>query len=433
MRDVTGVLLDALPLPRRGRGARSSDAVRGAAHAPAAGTEAQASGLALGTNDGICVHSSGRGFLPASADASPLDLDTGELLDLHWGRRLQRWELQAAARTLLPDSRLRVCYRHRQKKSDFVRVYRRGEAEKASAYYRGLQVCGSVWCCPVCAAKITERKRRELVGVMQAHRATGGGVMLLTLTVPHKWHEAAFGVVDGLLEAFRAFGQGRKRWTDAVPGYVGSVRALEVTHGANGWHPHLHVLVFTSAGLSDDQRHDLEAELFSRWAVVTERKGFDPVSREHGLRLDDGTEAGSYATKWGFAEELTKANVKTGRREGSRSPWELLADYAVGDHQAGELFREFAAAFKGKSQLHWSRGLRELFGLDAEKTDEQLAAETVEAEDALVARISPAQWAVIKRHELRGLVLELLRHSDWSAVARLLDQFKGERKHASDS
>ena len=375
--------------------------------------------VALGTNDGIC-------FTPPA-----VDLDTGELLDLHWGRRLQRWELQAAARDLLPDSRLRVCYRHRQKQTDFVRVYRRGEAKAVSTYYGGLQVCGSVWCCPVCAAKITEKKRKRLVLGLTRHRATGGGVMLLTLTVPHSRSDASWALVDGLLEAFRRFGQGKRAWSSLVPGYVGSVRALEVTHGANGWHPHLHVLVFTDAGLLDAERAELADVLFGRWAAVTKRAGLGDVHPDHGLRLDDGSAAGSYVTKgWGFAEELTKANVKSGRREGSRSPWELLADYATGDQGAGKLFIEFASAFKGKSQLHWSRGLQKKLGLDDEKTDEQLANEVVEAEDVLAARIRPDDWKLIRRHELRGLVLEMLRGSDWSAVARLLDQFKGEKYEA---
>lgn len=397
-------------------------------------TGAVGGAVALGTYDGICSHSSGRGFSgSAGASAPSVDLDTGELLDLHWGRRLQRWELQAAARDLLPESRLRVCYRHRQKQTDFVRVYRRGEAEAVSTYYRGLQVCGSVWCCPVCAAKITERKRRELVGALQAHRATGGGVMLLTLTVPHSREDAPFELVGALLDAFRKFGQGRTPWTGTVPGYVGSVRALEVTHGVNGWHPHLHVLVFTDAGLLDAERAELAEMLFGRWAAVTKRAGLGDVHPEHGLRLDDGSAAGSYVSKgWGFAEELTKANVKSGRREGSRSPWELLADFATGDRAAGELFRQFAGAFKGKSQLHWSRGLRARFGLDAEKSDEQLAAETVEAEDVLAARIRPDDWKLIRRHELRGLVLEMLRGSDWSAVAVMLDQFKGGSYETKD-
>lgn len=355
-----------------------------------------------------------------------MDAETGELLDRHWGRRLQRWEMQASARELLPESRLRVCYRHRQKQTDVVRVYRRGEGEKVSTYYRGLQVCGSVWCCPVCAAKITERKRLELVAVLDQHTKAGGGVLMLTLTVPHTREDRAFDVADRLLESFRQFGQGRDRWTASLPGYLGSVRALEVTHGMNGWHPHLHVLVLLARPLTDVQRFMLSDLLHARWSWVTLRNGFEELHRVHGLRLDDGRQAGKYAAKWGIPEELTKAHVKETRREDSRTPWALLADYTLkADHQAGALFREFAEAFKGKSQLHWSRGLRARFDLAAEKTDEELAVEVQQEADVLAARIAPADWSLIRRHELRGLVLELLRSSDWSAVVRLLDQYKG--------
>ena len=98
--------------------------------------------------------------------------------------------------------------------------------------------------------------------------------------------------------------------------------------------------------------------------------------------------------------------------------------YSGGDHQAGELFRQFAGAFKGKSQLHWSRGLRARLGLDAERSDEQLAAEVEEAEDVQVAHIRPDDWKLIRRHELRGLVLEMLRGSDWSVVVRMLERFR---------
>ena len=39
-----------------------------------------------------------------------------------------------------------------------------------------------------------------------------------------------------------------------VVGADGSIRALEVTHGQAGWHPHVHVLLLTSAPLADWQR-----------------------------------------------------------------------------------------------------------------------------------------------------------------------------------
>ena len=54
-----------------------------------------------------------------------------------------------------------------------------------TASYGGLQTCGSVWVCPVCGAKVVERRRGEIQQAMAQHRACGGEVHLLTLTAPH--------------------------------------------------------------------------------------------------------------------------------------------------------------------------------------------------------------------------------------------------------
>jgi hypothetical protein len=54
-----------------------------------------------------------------------------------------------------------------------------------SAAYGGLKTCGSVWCCPVCAAKIATRRADELATVMRAVDELGGSAFLLTLTMRH--------------------------------------------------------------------------------------------------------------------------------------------------------------------------------------------------------------------------------------------------------
>lgn len=371
---------------------------------------------ALGIHDGISFTTP-----PERTDrerAEAVDWETGELVYNDEKRRLQRWEMQTVARTILQHKRLSQCYRIA---IDQVRVWRR---PTASTYYRGLRVCGMVWACPVCAAKIAERKRLELIAAMDQHRAAGGSVLMLTLTVPHSREDEAFSLTDRLLKAFTAFGGGKRSWKALLPGVVGSVRALEVTHGlANGWHPHLHVLVFLE---QDVDREHYERILLEQWAKVTKRHGLANVN-EHGLRLDGAEKAGKYATKWGLEDEMTKAHLKQARKGGNRTPWALLADYTQGDKHAGHLFREFFGAFQSRHQLVWSRGLRARFGLGKEKTDEELAAERVDAEDLLVARLSAEDWKIIRKNDLRGVVLEVLRTASWEAVDLLLSHYRPPR------
>ena len=64
--------------------------------------------------------------------------------------RVQRFALQSVARSILPESRTAKCLRIRAHDCD-VQVWK--SKEHGTASYGGLQTCGSVWACPVCAAK----------------------------------------------------------------------------------------------------------------------------------------------------------------------------------------------------------------------------------------------------------------------------------------
>jgi hypothetical protein len=114
------------------------------------------------------------------------DLESGEVIGgkAVYGSmlaRIQRFIFQSVARKFLPMSRTNNCLRLRQG-SKQIQVWQSTEHKTTS--YSGLQTCGSVWACPVCSAKIAERRRVEIMAAMAAHKAAGGWVNLLTLTAP---------------------------------------------------------------------------------------------------------------------------------------------------------------------------------------------------------------------------------------------------------
>ena len=95
--------------------------------------------------------------------------------------RLERWILQSAVKKLLPDKRVAKCCRIRAFKQLTIKVLY--NAINKTAHFGGLQTCGSVWDDPVCAAKISERRRiDEVAPAMQAWESQGGQCLLLTLT-----------------------------------------------------------------------------------------------------------------------------------------------------------------------------------------------------------------------------------------------------------
>nr|CRY95521.1 hypothetical protein [uncultured prokaryote] len=343
-------------------------------------------------------------------------------------RRVERFALQSVARDILPKSRTAFCLRSRIKGGEGVGVWR--STQHQTAHYSGLIVCGSVWTCPVCAAKISERRRLELQAAIAQHRESGGDAYLLTLTTPHGRRDDLAQLLAMQAKALASFtAQRAVKAVFAEMGEIGRVRAFEVTHGRkgtnNGWHPHYHFLQFAKGGADAAQLMDWRTRLYLEWAKCCERAGLGTPSFQHGLDLQDGSKADKYLSKWGLECEMTKGHIKQAKA-GGETPFDLLRAVLAdkSDRQAAALFSEFGRVFKGKRQLSWSRGLRARFDLAEEKTDEELSRE--QSEDAeLLGLISVDEWRDVLRVQARGVVLELAAAGGWLAVARFLWFIRG--------
>lgn len=342
-------------------------------------------------------------------------------------RQLERFALQSVARQLLPKTRTALCLRARIQAQTGVQVWK--SKEHKTAHYGGLQTCGSVWACPVCAAKIAERRRAEIQQAMEQHRASGGSVQLLTLTTPHSRLDKLSDLLDKQSLSLQGFLRDKAvKKVFAEMGYIGQIRAWEGTHGRkganNGWHPHFHFLQFVEFAGHPIWMHDWKIRLYQRWVVYCEKYGLGTPSFDHGIDLQDGRFADRYVSKWGIEDEMTKAHIKRAK-VGGETPFDLLRACLADpqDHQAAYLFREFATCFKGKRQLSWSNGLKARFYLD-DKTDEELAAEK-EERAFLLGQLTVDQWRDVLKAKARGIVLELGAHGGWTAVQAFLEIIKG--------
>lgn len=390
--------------------------------APAGDAPAPAGGL-LGTTAKFQATSSRKAFQPVVSETT--DTETGEIrlvgpsgLPVRNAAecRLERYALQSVVRALLPNSRTAKCLRFRQSKSNGVDVYRSIKYKRS--HYGGLQTCASVWACPVCSAKISERRRAELQTLIAAHEAAGGVVLLVTRTGPHERKDN----LEDLLEQFGNAEAGYKAHRDYKAlmrsyGLVGTVRAVEVTHGmANGWHPHVHELVFLASPV---HLPDLEDDLSRIWCGAAVRAGLRHPSRAHGLTVQDGSKAAKYASKWGLESELTQWHRKRGKIE-SRTPFDLLRS-VIGDDDAhaAALFIQYAEAFHGRHQLQFSRGLKHRYQV-AEVSDDALCQR--QDEDAvLLGSLDVESWKVVCKTNQRGALLEVASMWGWDGVQTLLE------------
>lgn len=263
--------------------------------------------------------------------------------------------------------------------------------------FGGLMHCGSVWCCPECASMITEYRRNELKLACENALSEGLHISMLTLTVPHYAKNLLNDVLDGISSALRKFKNRKafKKLSQEI-GLVGNIRTLEVTYGENGWHPHFHILLFTKSEFSQQELFSIQENLLSQWQSACVSSGL-PVPNKHGLDLVNGAWAAAYVTKWGIEEEMTKGHLKQGIKEGHVSPFGLLDLYDQGDENAGRRFQEFAKVFKGKRQLVWSKGLRELLKVGEQKPDDEIITE-MENASVEVMKISYTDYQQIMKY-----------------------------------
>ncbi|HXK20521.1 MAG TPA: protein rep [Polyangiaceae bacterium] len=291
-----------------------------------------------------------------------------------------------------------------------MQLQRRSDGSKRVS---GVLSCGSVWACPVCAQRICSHRADELKSVLEDHTKRGSGcATMLTLTIRHQNGDDLVEQRKGLADAHRRLWQGKGgKKLRALLNVKHSVRALEVTHGPNGWHSHTHSL------LLGNQPPEPEAldYLKQRWMQVVEKA----LGPEHAPNWDRGAtlvsaKGSTYLAKLGL--EISHGQTKEGR-EGHRTPWQIAQDAAAGDEESKTLWKYYCRAMKGARQLNWSRGMRRFFGLGLRDSD----AAVVEADDAskgtLIAEWDGADWdacaradplwvsrvALVEDYELEGL------------------------------
>jgi hypothetical protein len=261
-------------------------------------------------------------------------------------------------------------------------------------------------------------------------------VGMLTLTIRHGLGDDLLQLRKRLANCYRAFTRhsAYKSWK-ATHKLEGSIRAMEVTHGPNGWHPHLHVLVMFADPLAihwvqgDDGprvRWDCpdRADLVALWqrCVLAELGERHVPSDEHALattRCSDG----EYIAKMGL-ELADPASKKA--RAGHRTPWQIAADWTkareaistskasteaktalASEHMKSRdavLWRIYCADMRGARRLFWSHGLKQRLDI-GELTDADVAADDDEGPEStttVIARILPAVWKEIRDRRLRG-------------------------------
>jgi len=291
-----------------------------------------------------------------------------------------------------------------------------------AAHYGGLETCGSVWACPICASRIQERRRIELENLITWAELQGLMVVLVTFTFPHRAFQTLADLLGMQKNAFKLLRQTRG-YRDYMKelGFEGLVRSLEVTHGQNGWHPHTHELWLVKRPVDQLRLMKLwERACISSGLLDTSDFRTHAAFQVHSVDVRSNVTCADYLAKqddsrsWGVAHEVAKATSKAGRAKGVH-PHHFLIRQAPGDNQR---YIEYVDGMKGKRQLYWSPGLKSKCAIE-EKTDEELATDQEETADILTI-LTTDQWKLVRGNDARAELLDAAEGGGLPAILMLL-------------
>lgn len=328
-------------------------------------------------------------------------------------QREKRYRVRNEVRRVTTLDRLKKCgHTPIDKGGVVVRATQTSSGVRAG--YSGLSTCGSVWSCPVCSAKISAQRAEDVKQVLKTAQRRGYSVAMVTLTVRHHKGHTLKEVWDAVSTGWKSVTTGSGWLADQLRFKIkGWVKAVEVTHGKNGWHVHVHTLLIFKGG--ELEANLLGARIFKRWQKGLSKKGFT-AEVDHGLDVgfakggDSAGKLSTYLAKTGdmLAQEAALGQFKEARN-GNRTPFQIaLSFFDTGDMADLALWHEWEKFSHGRRQMGWSKGLREWAQLEeVEKSDDEIASEEIGSSDDDLVLLPGDSWRMVRGRNLEARVLEM--------------------------
>jgi len=363
----------------------------------------------------------------------------------------KRFKLQRKAQHLLPKERISECMRKLTPASNYVIGWHNPKNEGAGL--TNLITCDS-YSCPVCAAKRAEQDRHEISVALAQAKKLGYFPIMITYTMSHHaWDKLKY-LQQGLNTVYKQCFSGR--WYNDLRqewGVVGLIKAWEVTHGTNGWHPHIHAIWLLETELTPSQANALQNFISSRYRGVMEKNRFF-ASESYGVDVRTAeSDIADYIAKfgrepsekkWGVDQEIARSSSKKSAVDGL-TPFQLLEAacghkaelerISVIHHTATDsealtcaenLYKEYFLAFKGVPRLYWSPNLAKLLDMETALAEVEENTPDIHEDDVPIVAITAGEgWRKIiggwNEPDLRGELLEVIRTGDKIKVKKWLD------------
>lgn len=213
------------------------------------------------------------------------DLNTAQ----YWRKR--RYARREALWRVTNVQRCAYCGRVPYSADQGVQCYRKewtdGEGNQQSAgRIEGVQTCGNVNLCPVCARDVRRERAAKINRAVQSHLDAGGGVLEFLFTLRHSTEHSLRQQLDAMKAGWAAMMQASVSWgarkVKERMGHVGHYWKNEAPwNPENGWNVHRHGVFFTEEPIADaSELEEINSALFGLYKDAVQKEGMPCPSKE---------------------------------------------------------------------------------------------------------------------------------------------------------
>lgn len=327
--------------------------------------------------------------------------------------------------------RTRSCLTVRFDKNEPIGITLNGNSERSASGIQNLVTCGSICSCPVCAHKKMLDKAEMVQKSLLWAEQNGKVPIMLTLTASHNASTKLDEFVKQFKSAWQLFSSGRQ-WRDfkkdwSIEHWISAREATREAIKDNGWHYHMHILLFIDAGQIrvNDAISNLSELFTTRWMHCLKSRDLTG-NDEIACNLISGNNVGEkYLTKLGITHAASgKLEYEmTGSANKGRTIWDVLYDAAFGDIRAEYLYIEYVEVMTGENWITTSHGLQDLIA------DIELPVTEQDDDERLVLWhwISQENWnVVVRNYKVSQLLHIAARYRKRSKVNEFIERLKHE-------
>ena len=134
--------------------------------------------------------------------------------------------------------------------------------------------------CRVCRRKLIDTQRKKHYSNNKEFVDGGGSILMLTLPVPHYKEETLPSIHERFMKSMNYLKRESYGWKKIkkITNQIFNYNSIELTEKDNGYHLHNHLIIGIKN--NDVSLSTIENILFETWSKITNKFGFDKVSRK---------------------------------------------------------------------------------------------------------------------------------------------------------